>query len=870
MRSFLRPLLFLAVLVPPASAQLPGNAARTALRSGDYEQAIEQYRDALADEPGAVQMRVELMEALIATGQYAEAAQVGRDAPDPDAVANFTGEALLRVGRLQEAEQAFERAVRRGGPYGLTAEFNLAEVLFDRGEIDEAMRRFDRFIDVYNGADGRLSARDLLAVGKAVRYLGRTSSRMFQDALRAFDEALAIDPGWQDARVLVGDLFLEKYDSPSAQEEYLTVLESNANHPGALLGMAKAAWFDGTSGEGEAIQRVLEVDPNNVEARTLLARFYMTREGFEEAREQLDLALDVNPNSLIALTQLAGIHMLRDDQASFEQTRSRVLAINPRYAEMDAELADLAVRVRRYHDAVARAEDGVQLDPENWEAWGLLGMNQLRVGEIEEGRASLERAFEGDPFNPWFKNSLDLLDTFERYTTRSSEHFELFLREDEADILATYLLPIAEEAYDSLSRHYGVEPELPVRAEFFPSHADFSVRTLGEAGLGALGVSFGKVLVMDSPTARQLGEYNWASVFWHELAHTFHLALSADRVPRWFSEGLAVHEQRKARQGWGHQPTIPWVQALAQDRLKPVSEMDDGLMRPDYPQQIVFTYLQASLVFQVIEERWGFDAIVDMIHGYRDGGTTESIFQDVLGVPLEQFDEEFDDYLRNRFRGPIQALVELGEMPGPMAGLPALEEYVRSHPGSLVGRLRLGAMLLREERLDEAEEQFEEAIRMFPEYGEADSPYWYLAQIHRERGELDLAAAALRRLNELSESNYRALVTEADLLEELGRASEAAAALNKAVLIWPYEMELHQRLAELNADIGDHAGAVRERQAVLALGPADRAEAHYRLAVAQRDAGEPVDARRSVLRALEVAPNYGEALELLLELRSAN
>jgi len=537
---------------------------------------------------------------------------------------------------------------------------------------------------------------------------------------------------------------------------------------------------------------------------------------------------------------------------------------------MGAELADLAVRVRRYHDAVAQATEGVELDPQNWEAWGLLGMNQLRIGEIDQGRANLEKAFEGDPYNPWFKNSLDLLDDFGNFTIRSSEHFQLFLRNDEADLLATYLIPIAEEAYDSLSRHYGVEPELPVRAEFYPSHADFSVRTLGEAGLGALGVSFGKVLVMDSPTARQLGEYNWASVFWHELSHTFHLALSADRVPRWFSEGLAVHEQRKARQGWGHQPTVPWIQALAAGRLKKVSELDDGLMRPDYPEQIVFTYLEASLVFQVIEDRWGFDKIVDMIHAYRDGGTTESIFRDVLGVPLDQFDEEFDDYLHERFRGPLQALAPIADQPAGTAEIPALQEFVRRHPGDFIGRMRLGAMLLRDERLDEAEEQFQAALQMWPEYGEADSPYWFLAQIHRKQGDLEQAAAALHRMNELSESNYTALVTEADVLEELGRPADAAAALNKAVLVWPYEMEVHQRLAALATSVGNHEEAVRERKAVVALGPVDKAEANYQLALAQRDAGDATGARRSVLLALEVAPNYGAALELLLELRGGN
>jgi tetratricopeptide (TPR) repeat protein len=320
----------MAVLTAPAAGQAPSSEAQAALRSGDYEEAIELYRDLLRAEPGAVQMRTDLMDALVATGAYAEAIEVGRTAPDPVATANATGEALLRVGRIDEAQAAFEQAVNRGGPSGLTAEVNLAELLFNRGDIDEAMRRFDRFIDVYNGADGRLSARDLLAVGRAVRYLARSSPNLFHDALRAVDEALALDPTWLAPRVLAGDLFLEKYESSSAQTEYQTALELNPNHPGALLGMASAAWFNGTAGEGEAIERVLEVDPNNIDAKTMRARQRMTRQDFEGAREELEQALEINPASLVALTQLAGIHMLLDDARGWKhrvqtfRTRTRL------------------------------------------------------------------------------------------------------------------------------------------------------------------------------------------------------------------------------------------------------------------------------------------------------------------------------------------------------------------------------------------------------------------------------------------------------------------------------------------------------------------------------------------------------------------
>tara|TARA_B100000470_G_scaffold127219_1_gene98386 strand:- start:4018 stop:5523 length:1506 start_codon:yes stop_codon:yes gene_type:complete len=495
-------------------------------------------------------------------------------------------------------------------------------------------------------------------------------------------------------------------------------------------------------------------------------------------------------------------------------------------------------------------------------------MNELRLGDIEQGRTHLMRAFEGDPYNPWFKNNLDLLDTFERFEIHETDHFELFLHGTESDLLATYLAPIAEEAYESLTRRYGSEPLLPVRAELFPSHADFSVRTLGETGLGALGVSFGRVLVMDSPGARERGDYNWASVFWHELSHTFHLAISDNRVPRWFSEGLAVHEQRKARQGWGHQVTIPFLRALADGNLKKVSELNDGFMRPDYPQQVIFSYYQSSLVFEVIEDRYGFAAIRKMLEGYKRGETTAELFESLLSINLEDFDQEFEEFLQDRFRIPLNGLAEIGEAPLSGSDITELEDWANLHPGDFIARLRLGAALVGEERYTEAQPHLEAARKIFPNYGGPDSPYWYLAQAYNGVGDLTGAEQALSQLIQRSESNYDAYTMHADVLEQLDRPKEAADALDKAVLVWPYEIELHQRLATLHAEVGNYPLASRERAAVVALNPTDKAQALYALAIAYQEAGDLTGARSAVLQALEIAPNFDAALELLLILRS--
>ena len=142
-------------------------------------------------------------------------------------------------------------------------------------------------------------------------------------------------------------------------------------------------------------------------------------------------------------------------------------------------------------DAVGFAAGGGGARPPLVARARLLGLNQLRIGAIEEGRRNLEASFEGDPYNVWIKNTLDLLDTFTKYQETKTPHFALIVDGKESELLAPYLGELAEEAYDALAERYRFRPPAPIRLEVYRSHGDFSVRTVGLAGLGALGVSFG-------------------------------------------------------------------------------------------------------------------------------------------------------------------------------------------------------------------------------------------------------------------------------------------------------------------------------------------------------------------------------------------
>jgi tetratricopeptide (TPR) repeat protein len=67
-------------------------------------------------------------------------------------------------------------------------------------------------------------------------------------------------------------------------------------------------------------------------------------------------------------------------------------------------------------------------------------------------------------------------------------------------------------------------------------------------------------------------------------------------------------------------------------------------------------------------------------------------------------------------------------------------------------------------------------------------------------------------------------------------------------------------------DSGVAGGAVREYEAVLALKPSDAAESHYNLAKALHAAHRTEEAKDQVLMALEAAPDYRPAQQLLLKL----
>ena len=685
--------------------------------------------------------------------------------------------------------------------------------------------------------------------------------RDYKRANELFRDAVKAQPENPDLRVRWGFLYLTTHNEAEAANLFQEGLKIDENHVPAKLGMATVV---GGRFEGKALDLVkeaVEAQPDQVEGYLLWARMALEEEDHETADKQLDAALEkakklgISPLDAYALK--ASLDYMRGQTAS-EWTR-RALEFNPGDGRIYAEPAHFYVITRRYREAIELYRKAVEVEPTLWSAHADLAVNLLREGEEQEGQRHLEMAFHGDPYSPQTTNTLRLLDSFKNFKTFSNhddaalgtrEQMEAALdkpkvifklHKDEADVLRPYATQLAEDSIATFSEKYGFKPARPVQIEMYPDHDDFAVRTMGMPGLGLLGVTFGYVIAMDSPSGRRPGTFHWGTTLWHEMAHVFTLEATNHLVPRWFSEGISMYEEWEADPSWGEQISPDFLEAMKEKKLLPVAELDKGFVRPRYPNQIAISYFQAGLVCKMIDDEWGFDDLVELLKGYAESKSTADNIQQVLEISPEQFDTQFAAYLDELLGDKVEALPEWREQMKK-----ALEAAKAKNWADVI-------------------EPAQRAIELYPDFVEGGNPYTLLAEAHLEQGNKRAAADLLQAYQQHGGKNPEPIKKLAGLLEELGRRSEAVEALQGLLYIAPSDAELHQKLGAWLLEEEDLPDALREFQVLLALNPLDQADTHYNLARTYHKMKDRAKMRRHLLLALEAAPNYRPAQKLLLE-----
>jgi tetratricopeptide (TPR) repeat protein len=762
-------------------------------------------------------------QALIARGEYAEAAALLQ----PFQTSNPTGDAALELGLLQQYV----------------------------GQRPQARRTLQVLLLAESPS---AIPRDYARAARASRALGR-----FQEANTLYREATTMAPNDPAIQAGWGDLFFEKHDRAEAVKSYQLALKANPDYVPALLGMARAMADENPPAALKYAQRALELNPNNAATHIFIADRLVDDDKLDEARAEIAKALASNPNSLEALALRAAISFVEGKHAEYQTDVTAALKINPTYGEIYRMVGAVTARFYRFDEAVEQVRRGMVLDRENARAQADLGAHLMRTGDETGARRALEMAFRADPYDIYTFNLLELLDELDKFETIRDGDLIIKLHPDEIGVMKEYVLSLAKEALAALSQRWQFTPKGPILIEVFPEHDDFAVRTVGLPGMvGALGACFGRVVTMDSPKARDPGDFNWGATLWHELAHVITLQLSNQRIPRWLTEGISVFEEKRARSEWGREMELAFARAMDAGDVLKVKDLNSGFQRD--PRTVSLSYYQASLLVEHIVERFSEPKLRALVQSFSEGINSEAAIRKVLGIEIDDLQRSFDTFLGTRFTALRRALKAPDDF-NPEMPVEKLKAVADANPDSYPIQMALGRAL-RQTDPTAAIAAFERAAVLVPMSIGPESPYMQIVEVALAHGDKAKAAEALEELTEQDHTDVnsaRQLVGLTDVVKDERRHRLA---LQRVVAVDPFDAPAHTTLGRMALASGQTAEAIKMFRVAIAAGAIDRASAHADLGEALFAGGQREDAKREALAALEIAPTFERAQDLLLKL----
>jgi tetratricopeptide (TPR) repeat protein len=844
---------------PAAPAADPLAEARRAHERGQYADAEKAYRRAVeAGGVAAGAAQAGLARVLSDTGRIPEALAAGRAAveaaPKDTDLRVLLGLLQSASGELEGAEATLRAAVE-GAANRAVPKVALADLLRATGRRKEALALYAEANDLWVSG-GAEEPPDLVAVARA-RFAameldpGPGYDGQKQSTLEILAGPLKAEV--PEAVILLAEAYTRNNrDTRKVRETLKKVFTRNPWHPDALVAAARAREARFESGEAADLAKKAlvtnPVHPGAIEVLALLQYGDGDRKGAEELVRR-GLAARPKERALLALDAVPAC--LDDDAAGFEKAVRKTLAVDPTYGRAYWFASRVLEDQRRFAEAAALARRAVEVDPLEADGWFSLARNLLNLGKEKEAKEALAKADAATPWQDLFRSNFQtVLEELEAYSAGATRNFQVRIHATEDAPLRPLYERAVESSFEDLRKRYGYDPEVPVLVEVFRDRDSFSARTLGVPGFGAVGACFGRVVTLDSPAALPPGLFSWRSTVHHELAHVFHLQMTGGRVPRWFTEGLAVHEEEVAYPTWVRNMDRQLVSALANGEVKGLREIN-GAFRTD----VLWAYYQAGLMLRWMERDFGWRKILEMLRLYGKGCDDEAAVREGLGLSVEEFDARFLESCRRMTGGwsvrPIWSDRKMEEFHRRSERDPkdleahlhyaeaCLQRKNSIDPGTALARVRAAA----------PEDPFLTELRGVLALQTLKSP--------------DRGMALLREALEKGREHFDLLYTVAAEDEKRGDLEAAVERFRRAKVLFPRATgprDPREQLARIYTGLGKPDDATREMEEVAAMSETDL-DVRMALATVYERRGDAAAAARVLKEALDIEPLPGREKE---------
>tara|TARA_R110002049_G_scaffold4601_5_gene32214 strand:+ start:301266 stop:303932 length:2667 start_codon:yes stop_codon:yes gene_type:complete len=772
----------------------------------------------------------------------------------------------LVTGKYQDALAVFEDAVKRY-PTSLTLRMMGREAIRLCGITDRDEQEASQILRLLQSSPSRYASRDnLVAAGRFFKERGEDARQILE---LFYDRVRDADPEHLEAYIATAELALDKGDFKVAADTLTSALKVDDADPQIYYLLARAFEPSDSERASEALAQALKLNSSHVPSLLMQATGAIDREQYAAADQLIKQVLDINRREQDAIALQAVLAHLRGDFEKEKQLRDLALMTWKSNPRVDHLIGKKLSDKYRFAEGAEYQRSALTIDPTYTAASFQLAQDLLRLGHDDVGWELAKTVADEDQYNVVAHNLITLHDRLSGFSVLQAGDIHVRMDPREAEIYGDQVLELLSEAQATLCPKYDVTPKAPVVVEIFPEQKDFAIRTFGlPGGQGFLGVCFGRVITANSPASQGDTPANWKSVLWHEFCHVVTLEKTKNRMPRWLSEGISVYEERKRDAAWGESMTPQYREMLLGEELTPVSELSGAFLSPASPLHLQFAYYESSLVVEFLIDRYGLDAVKQILTDLADGLAINDALARSVGS-LEKLDQQFATYAKqvaDSFAPDAQWSRE-GFPERPSRG--DYQEIIDQEPNHYWGRMGLAKAELAAGNLDAAKQHLMKLVELGAVTGQRGGPLEMLATVYRKAGEIDKEREIHRQIVELSSDALPSLVRLIDIARDEQDWESVLQDAHLLMSINPLLPYGHQRVSEAAEKLDQPGRAVAALTALTTMEPVDPAGLDFRLARSLYQLDQFARAKDHVLRALDEAPRYRDAHRLLLQIHEA-
>jgi tetratricopeptide (TPR) repeat protein len=352
-------------------------------QQGKYEQAVAEYKAALAIRPGAPEALNNLAVMYYELGKYPDAfdlaSKIWPDHPELKSAALITGMAAVQTNRPKEAIAPLEKLLA-SDPTNRDALLALASAHFAMSQLAPAAQLYERQT-AYSPNDSKawygLAICYEQMAENASKELSRTpggaaySRRLLAEYLQSAGDGKLAAEAFGDSAAMATD------SSQEARQRYETARQ--------LAEKSRAAF-----------ERFVNLAPDSWQTSVFLGDVDRQHGNLVSALAHYKKAADEEPKNPAPLLGLGTTYW---EMGNFDRAAAclkQTLALNPKAHQALFELANIAVRRHAEAEAIPLLKQYLAAQPDALAAHADLGRAYLHLGQYENAALELTRAAESD------------------------------------------------------------------------------------------------------------------------------------------------------------------------------------------------------------------------------------------------------------------------------------------------------------------------------------------------------------------------------------------------------------------------------------------------------------------------------------------